>query len=1356
MEENLKDAKFVDFSGLKITLASPEVMTQWSYGEVTKPETINYRTFKPEKDGLFDERIFGPTKDYECYCGKYKRIRYKGIICDRCGVEITTNTVRRERMGHIKLAAPIAHIWYFKGASSPLSVLLDITSNNLERIIYYALYLVKDVDETKRDAALSIVNNLKDDEVKVLEEWKKVEEDKVEVELAKAKEGVEKKVKNVEQRELMMHETEFKFRERITSITQVFNEKKTEKGIFYERILKVIKGAMSLSVVEEEDFMFLRENEAHEFLQVGMGSEVILEVLSAMDLDGMYNEFVKKLIKAKGDKRTRLLKKVRLVESFIKSGVSPKWMVLVVLPIIPPDLRPVVQLSGGKFATSDLNDFYRRVINRNNRLKHLIELGAPEIILRNEKRMLQESVDSLIDLSKSRGGKTAQSRSKALKSLSDVLKGKSGRFRQNLLGKRVDYSGRSVIIVGPELALNQCGIPKEMALELFKPFLLREVIIRGHAQNIKSAKNFLETKDPIIYDILEEITRNHPVILNRAPTLHKLSILAFYPVLTDDYAIKLHPTVCQGYNADFDGDQMAIFVPLSEKSIEEVETRMMPQQNLLKPSDGTPIVVPNKEMALGAYYLTTFDATYDKLKDEELMHFSGADEALLAHASGSIQTRQPMKVKIGDEILKTTVGRIIFNARLPEALQFHNEPVKAADLKSIVVAATTLFAGDEALLITLIDNLKEIGFMGATISGGVSVSLFDCITVPEREGLIKIAEGKVKEIEDNYFNGLITEEEKKRLSNNVWIDVTEDMANRTWDAIDEENPVKIIINSGGARASRENMKQLSAMKGLVIDPLGKIIEVPTKSNYRAGLTIFEYVINARGARKGLIDSALKTADAGYLTRRLVDVSHDMIIREELCTTTEGLVITKEGERGEKFNDRVKGRMLLKDATGAKNKVIVKAGAIITDEELADMSKNEVTRVTVRSALHCKTEYGVCQGCYGVDLSTHKLADVGVPTGVVAAQSIGEPGTQLTMRVRHFGGIVIADVTQGLPRVEELFETRTPKVFSPISDVSGKVSIMEDTDRAVFVIKVQSDVDGAGNEREFIVPSNRKLKVKHGQLIASGQSLCEGYLDIKEVLSIKGLEEAQTYLLNEIQKVYESQGIAIHDKHFEVIIRKMSDKVIIENEGDTKFIVGEVVSMYRFERENKKVLAQGGRPAVGRVSILGITRAAMYSDSWLSSASFQGTTTILTEASIKGQVDGLLGLKENVIIGRLIPVTAQLLDKYYGAGGTSELSKSLPVEAVVPSAEVISELSAAPLMADMAEEGMGEVEAGTEMVDNDGAPLEENLDEDIAVDALESDADDAPDALDEASGDMTQAEVAEEATEVEGDSETSSE
>lgn len=1237
-----------NFSGLRLTLAAPEVISSWSYGEVTKPETINYRTFKPEKDGLFDERIFGPTKDYECYCGKYKRIRYKGIICDRCGVEIISSSVRRERMGHIKLASPIAHIWYFKGSLSPLSILLDITSNNLERIIYYALYLVKDVDEEGRKKAIKLLEELKSKDLEVIKVNYQQEKEKLALEEKKEKKEVENRIKNSEQKGLIFHEIDFKIRERYTALTQKYNEQKLEQELFYERILTVVNTIQPFRVIEEEDILFLREKNIADFLSVGMGSEIILDALTSIDLNKLYANTIKKLTQIKGDKRIKLVKKLRLLESFIKSKISPTWMIMQILPVLPPDLRPVVQLSGGKFATSDLNDFYRRVINRNNRLKHLIELGAPEIILRNEKRMLQEAIDSLIDLQKSRGRDNRRASTKALKSLSDILRGKQGRFRQNLLGKRVDYSGRSVIIVGPELKIYQCGLPKEMGLELFKPFLLREVLIRGLAQNIKSAKNFLERKEPVIYDILEEITKNHPVILNRAPTLHKLSMLAFYPVLTDDFAIKLHPAVCQGYNADFDGDQMGVFVPLSKRAIEEVKARMLAEKNLLKPSDGTPIVLPNKEMALGCYYITTIDNNLNQNKtDEQLKFFSSEDEVLLAYQNQIIKTRELILARVEGNIIKTTAGRIIFNSKLSKELRFINRDIKAVDIKTIVMKALKIYSNDYEKVGQLIDSLKEIGFWGATISGGVSISVFDCKIIDEKPKLIEEAENKIKSIEENYFKGLLTEEEKKRVSNSVWIDVTEDMADKTWELIEEENPVKIIIKSGGARASREQLRQLSAMKGLVIDPMGKIIEVPTKSNYREGLSIFEYVISTRGARKGLTDSALKTADAGYLTRRLVDVAHDMIVRETDCQTEEGLNIQKEGERGEKFFERIKGRHILKEAVDEnKKKVIVKADELIDDEKIELIKNSKVNRIIVRSPLYCKTRYGVCQKCYGVDLSNNQNVEIGTPVGVVAAQSIGEPGTQLTMRVRHFGGIVIADVTQGLPRVEELFEARTPKVVSPISDISGRVSIQEDTEKESYIVKIKSFDSKSKEEREFIIPTSRKLKVKDRQLIASGYSLCEGYLDIKDILLIRGLHDAQIYLLNEIQKVYESQGILIHDKHCEVIVRRMSDKVIIENEGDTSFVVGEIVSRFKFEEENKKILSQGGRLAVGSISILGVTKAAVHSDSWLSSASFQGTTNALMQASIKGQVDELLGLKENVIIGRLIPVTEELLRKYY--------------------------------------------------------------------------------------------------------------
>ncbi len=1243
MEEGLN---IVDFSGLRISLASPEKVLSWTHGEVTKPETINYRTFRAEKDGLFDEKIFGPTKDYECYCGKYKRMRYKGIVCDRCGVEITTSAVRRERMGHIKLASPIAHIWYFKGPSSVLSVITDIPPQSLERIIYYALYLVKEVDKEKQKQAVKKIDEEKKGQLAQIEKEHVKQTEIVKEQFKKQKEELAKKITSVEQKEITKQELDFKEREQLKVLSNKSVEAKSQKTGFFDRVIKIAKAMSPLDVLEEDDYLYLREIGADDFLEVGMGSEIIFELLTNIDINKVYAESLKELNESKGERRNKLLKKVRVIESFIKATISPKWMVLTVLPVIPPDLRPVVQLPGGKFATSDLNDFYRRVINRNNRLKQLIDLGAPEIILRNEKRMLQEAVDSLIDLQKSRGrSRTAGAASKIQKSLSDILRGKQGRFRQNLLGKRVDYSGRSTIIVGPELKINQCGIPKEMALELFKPFLLHEIIIRGFAPNIKSAKNFLEKKEPVVYDILEEITKDHPVLLNRAPTLHKLSILGFYPVLTDAHAIKLHPTVCAGYNADFDGDAMGVFLPLSKIAIDEVKSRMLPYHNLLKPSDGTPIVLPNKEMALGCYYLTTLHNSYLNKKDSDLKYFSSEDDATNSFYFGQIKLREPILVKIGEKLLRTSVGRIFFNQRLPIELRFVNEEVKALDLKNIVIAAIKLFPNEKVG--ALIDDIKEIGFWAASISGGLSVSIFDCKIIEEKDGMIQATEKEIEKIEKNYQQGLLTQEEKKRYSNKLWIDTTEKLADKTWDSLDEENPVKIIIKSGGARASREQLKQLSAMKGLVVDPLGKIIEVPTKSNYRQGLSIFEYVISARGARKGLTDSALKTADAGYLTRRLVDVSHDMIVREVDCQTKEGLTILVDDDRGDKFKERIRGRYLAKELASDDKKISLSAGDLLDEDVVAKIGKSNVKKVVVRSALYCKSKYGVCQKCYGLDLSTHQPVEIGTPVGVIAAQSIGEPGTQLTMRVRHFGGIVISDVTQGLPRVEELFETRTPKVVSPIAEIDGKASLQEDTEKEVYRVKIASVGKTPQQEQEFIIPLSQKLKIKDGELITTGTPLSEGYLDVDDILTIKGLRPAQLYLLDEIQRVYESQGIPIHDKHFEVIIRKMSDKVIIEDEGNTAFIRDEVVSRIRFEEENKKVLAQGGKPAVGKVSILGITRAAIYTDSWLSAASFEQTTNVLSSAAIKGQVDYLLGLKENVIIGRLIPVTEELIGKYYG-------------------------------------------------------------------------------------------------------------
>ena len=919
-----------------------------------------------------------------------------------------------------------------------------------------------------------------------------------------------------------------------------------------------------------------------------------------------------------------------------KAGVNPASIIVEVLPVIPPDLRPMVQLVGGRFATSDLNDLYRRIINRNNRLKHLMTLGAPEIILRNEKRMLQEAVDSLIDASQ-RGQVVAS----PLRSLSDMLRGKQGRFRQNLLGKRVDYSGRSVIVVGPQLKLTQCGLPKEMALEMFKPFVLREVIVRNLAPNIKSAKRYIEKRPPQVFDILEEITKNHPVLLNRAPTLHKLGIQAFYPVLIEGSAIQLHPCVCAGYNADFDGDQMAVHIPLSQRAQDEAIRLMMPSHNLLKPADGTPITLPNKEMALGIYYLTSIN---EAIRKETLPEFAGQKEALLASGMSKIMLREPILVRIGEEkkqeLVETTVGRLLFNEKLPEELGFINESVKASGINRLITKAITRCS--EETVATLIDAIKNLGFYAATISG-ISVSVFDNQMVAEKDGLIDQAEVKVSAIEREYQQGLITVEEKKRLSNDVWLKTTDTIADLTWNSLTSSNAIKTIIDSEGARAGKEQLKQLSAMRGLILDPLGKIVELPIKSNFREGLSIFEYVASARGSRKGLTDSALKTANAGYLTRRLVDVSHDVIIMEQDCGATEGILIEEtEKDRTALFVKRIIGRVSAQKVVSKKTrKVILSENEEITEEKAKEIVDHEVKEMIVRSALTCKLRYGLCAFCYGWDFTTRKMVESGVPVGVVAAQSIGEPGTQLTMRVRHFGGVVMSDVTQGLPRVEELFEMRTPKSSSPLAEIPGKVKLEQTEDG--YVVRVRNTKIKPVEEREYFVPQASDLLVEEGQEVVAGTSFAQGYLDPKEVLKVRGLLYTQRYILTEAQRVYESQGIAINDKHFEVILRKMSDKVIVETVGDTSLIPGDFITKTRFEEINAEMLTQGGEPATGRRVILGITKAALFSDSWLSAASFQETTKVLTEAALEGREDKLIGLKENVIIGRLIPVEGKPLE-----------------------------------------------------------------------------------------------------------------
>lgn len=1234
MDNKSTFSNIIDFSGLEVRLASSEDIKSWSYGEVTKPETINYRTLKPEKDGLFDERIFGPTKDWECYCGKYKRIRYRGIICDKCGVEVTQSKVRRERMGHITLAAPVAHVWFFKGAPSKLSLLLDMSPRALESVIYFAQYLVIRVDDDKKKGVLKQLEQSGKDRGTEIEKRCKEEKAKKEKELTKEKEAIKDKVKGKEPQDLAIAEIDLKERQELTVLEEQMNKEKAKVQEVVDQLVAIVKSIKPFSTITEDEYLKLLEYDAVSCFTVGMGAEAVLEVVKQVNLDKLSAELHEEIRNTSGQRHIKATKRLRVVDGMHKANIKPQWMILSILPVIPPDLRPMVQLTGGRFATSDLNDLYRRVINRNNRLKHLMDLGAPEIILRNEKRMLQEAVDSLIDATQRPSSRAVI---QPLRSLSDMLRGKQGRFRQNLLGKRVDYSGRSVIVVGPELKLTQCGIPKEMALEMFKPFVLRELITRGIAPNVKNAKNVLDRRTAEVFDILEEITKNHPVLLNRAPTLHKLGIQAFFPVLIEGSAIQLHPCVCAGFNADFDGDQMAVHVPLSKESQYEAAHLMLPTFNLLKPADGSPITVPNKEMVIGCYYYTTVDPKFADKKEEDMTKFADTQEAILAFQTEHITLREPIRVRINGELITTTVGRIIFNERLPEKLRFINTPVKAATIKTIITQALRQYPKEE--VVTLIDAIKSTGFEGATYCGGLSASVFDNEMVENKSEILAQAEEQVKQVEQNYQQGLITLEEKRRLSNDIWIEVTERLANLTWEHMHADNPVKMIIDSGGARASKDQLKQLAAIKGLVVDPLGKIVELPTKSNYREGLSIFEYVTSTRGSRKGLTDSALKTADAGYLTRRLVDVAHDVIIRMDDCGTEEGLEISRHEDRQTAFTLRAIGRFAAADIIAPDTKkVLIAKGELIDETNVKLLDEHNVETIVVRSPITCKAQVGMCAKCYGRDFSTTQLIEIGTPAGVVAAQSIGEPGTQLTMRVRHAGGIVGLDVTQGLPRVEELFECRTPRVLSPISEIAGKVEVTE-TDQGYKIIVRNTSLKPV-EEREYTVPLTSELKVKTGDLVGAGDQLAGGYLDIKEVLEIRGLRGAQKYLIGEVQRVYESQGIGIHDKHFEVIVRKMSDKVRIDSPGDTVMLPGELVDRATFTAENSRVLAAGGEPATANIVLLGITRASLYTESWLSAASFQETTNVLTDASLAGKEDKLLGLKENVIIGRLIPVDAQ--------------------------------------------------------------------------------------------------------------------
>ena len=1219
----------LDFEALKLMVASPEQIRSWSFGEVTKPETINYRTLKAEKDGLFSENIFGPTKDYECYCGKYKRIRFRGVICDKCGVEVTQSKVRRERMGHINLASPVAHIWYVKGAPSKLSLILEMSPKNLEAVVYFASFLVTDVDSAEKSKAIEQLD--KDLQVKIDEQKNTLNKNIKGLELDVKKElATLKKKFEKEKFELEAQELELKNRHEIQKLRDNFVVEQGTLENIYKAVGDLVKSVTYNKILSEEEYAKLQEYGVSDFVIVRMGAEAILEVLQKLELAKLAAHLREEVRKSTGQKHIKATKRLRLIEGMRSAGISPDWLVLRILPVIPPDLRPMVQLPGGRFATSDLNDLYRRVINRNNRLNRLINLGAPEIILRNEKRMLQEAVDSLIDAS-SRSRTRGPQMTHPLRSLSDMLRGKQGRFRQNLLGKRVDYSGRSVIVVGPRLKLDQVGLPKEMALEMFKPFVLREMIARGLSANVKGAKNVLDGRPSEVWDILDEIVTGHPILINRAPTLHRLGIQVFFPVLVDGNAIQIHPCICAGFNADFDGDQMAIHVPLSAKAQEEAKILMMAKENIFGPANAQPITVPNREMALGCYYITEI---LPSKENEKVLEFSEAEDAIRSYQLDKLLIKQRIKVRINGETIETCVGRILFNQVLPPNMGFLNIPVKGITIRDIILTATQTISKEEVT--ELIDRIKQLGFWAATVSG-ISIGIFDAKIVENKQYYLDEAEKEIQKIENNLAKGLITPQEKSQLSQMVWIKTTEDLANATWDFLGVDNPIRMMVEAG-ARGSRDQAKQLSAMRGLSTDPTGKIVELPTKSNYRQGLSVFEYFTSARGARKGVADKALKTADAGYLTRRLVDVAHDVIIRIEDCETKIGLEYILEKSNFSQAREKLLGRKVLENILDPKNrKILVRADVILAEELIQTILKAEVKSVFARSPLTCEARFGICANCYGYDLTTRQLVKLGTPVGVVAAQAIGEPGTQLTMRTFHTGGIVGLDITQGLPRVEELFEARTPKVVAPMSEITGKVTIIEE--ESGLKVRVRT-TQKPYEEREYIIPVTSTLLVEDGDLIEAGKVLASGHVDVKETLRVQGLRAAQRYIVDEVRSVYESQGVPINEKHFEVIVRKMSDKVRIETQGDTNLLPGEVVDRNRFEEENKRILAEGGEPSTAEVIILGITRASLQTESFLSAASFQETTTVLSDAAIQGKVDRLLGLKENVIIGRLIPTSPE--------------------------------------------------------------------------------------------------------------------
>lgn len=1190
MPETTTSYEPITFDAIRIGLASPEKILEWSHGEVKKPETINYRTLKPEKDGLFCERIFGPSKDWECHCGKYKKIRYKGVVCDRCGVEVTKASVRRERMGHISLAAPVSHIWYFKGIPSRMGLILDLSPRILEKILYFASYVVLDGGDT----ALS-----------------------------------------------------------------------------YKQILS------------EKEFREAEEQYGDSAFRAGMGAEAVLELLQNIDLEKESAEMQEELENASGQKRAKLIKRLEVVESFRKSGNRPEWMILTVVPVIPPDIRPMVQLDGGRFATSDLNDLYRRIINRNNRLARLLTLGAPDIIVRNEKRMLQEAVDALIDNGR-RGRPVTGPGNRALKSLSDMLKGKQGRFRQNLLGKRVDYSGRSVIVVGPELKIYQCGLPKEMAIELFKPFVMKELVENGTAHNVKSAKKMVERMETAVWDVLEEVIKEHPVMLNRAPTLHRLGIQAFEPILVEGKAIKLHPLVCTAFNADFDGDQMAVHLPLSVEAQSECRFLMLSPNNLLKPSDGGPVAVPSQDMVLGIYYLTQ---QRDGAKGEG-MCFKSPNEALLAYANHEITLQTKIKVRftkkcsdgvVRSEIQETSAGRILFNEIIPQDLGFvdRSKPenelkpeidflVKKKQCKQILEKVINVHGLSRTA--EVLDDIKAIGYKYSTIAG-MTVSISD-MTVPEtKKDLIAKAQAQVEEISKNYRRGLSTDEERYKEVIKTWQETDKQLTKDLLEGLDQYNNIFMMADSG-ARGSDKQIKQLAGMRGLMADTTGHAIELPITSNFREGLDVLEYFISAHGARKGLSDTALRTADSGYLTRRLVDVSQDLIVREVDCS--EGKEIPNmeikafmDGkETIEALQDRITGRYIAEDIVDPDTgEVVVKANRMVTPKRaeavMRVLEKTGRTTVKIRTILTCKCMNGICAKCYGANMATGQAVQVGEAVGIIAAQSIGEPGTQLTMRTFHTGGVAGGDITQGLPRVEELFEARKPKGLAIITEIPGVVEFRDTKKKREIIVTNPED----GNSKTYLIPYSSHIVVSDGQRLEAGDELTSGSLNPHDVLKIKGVRAVQDYMLREVQRVYRLQGVEINDKHIEVIVRQMLKKIHVEEAGDAEILPGINMDVLEFNAMNEKLIAEGKAPAEGKQIMLGITKASLATDSFFSAASFQETTKVLTEAAISGKTDHLIGLKENVIIGKLIP-----------AGTGMRRYRNVKLDTDVPASEAVEEIS----------------------------------------------------------------------------------